>query len=205
MILRNLALLTFLLPTLPALADPVEVTFTGVNGVADFGYYVGPYYGTINGDPVTLYCVDFANEVFGGETWEANLTPLNGGDLSNTRYGGVSNALVLYEEAAWLTKQYASSPGALGDIPGHHLATVRPRRAHAEPGYWLQQAELNYQSIDPAYFEVVTNVGPVYATGQVQEFLIDPPPAVPEPSGILLLATAIGLTGWLARRRFSAT
>ena len=182
MTFRNLALLTFLFPALPALGDPVEVTFTGVNGVADFGYYVSPYYGTINGDPVTLYCVDFANEVFGGETWEANLTPLNGGDLSNTRYGGVSNALVLYEEAAWLTKQYASSPGALGDIQATIWQLFDPAAPTPSSGYWLQQAELNYQSIDPAYFEVVTNVGPVYATGQVQEFLIDPPPAVPEPS-----------------------
>src|SRR5260370_666739 len=93
-----------------AFADLFPVTFTGVNGVADFGYYVGPYYGTISGDPVTLYCNDFANDVSFGESWLANLTPLDGtGDLSHTRYGGLPNALTLYREAAWLTTQYAGN------------------------------------------------------------------------------------------------
>ena len=207
MTLRNLTLLSvLLLPTVPAFADPVDVTFTGSNGAAAFGYYVGPYYGTINDEAVILYCVDFANEVSPGETWDANLTPLMGGDLSDTRYGGavgLPNAQTLYEEAAWLTTQYASNPGAYGDIQATIWQLFDPAAPTPSSNYWLQQAQQNYQSVDTADFEILTNVAPVTATGQQQEFLIDPAP-VPEPSAVLLLATVIVLAGWFMRRRLSA-
>jgi hypothetical protein len=192
-----------LLPTLPALADPVEVTFTGVNGVSDFGYFVSPYYGTINLNPVTLFCVDFANEVSIGETWEANLTELDSGNLSNTRYGGLANALTLYEEAAWLTMQFAiSSTDQYGDIQATIWQLFDPNAPTPSTGYWAQQAALNYTSVATDSFEIVTNVGPVLATGQQQEFLVDPAP-VPEPSAVMLLATVIALAGCFMRRRYS--
>jgi hypothetical protein len=191
---------------LPASADPVDVTFTGTNGVAAFGYYVGPYYGTINGAPVTLYCVDFENEVFTGESWEANLTQLNGGNLSDTRFGGavgLPNALMLYEEAAWLTTQYASNPGDYANIQATIWQLFDPGAPSPSSNYWAQLAAENYQNVNIDEFEVVTNVAPVDATGQVQEFLIDPAP-VPEPSAFLLLATVIALGAWWMRRRVSA-
>jgi hypothetical protein len=205
---RKLSLLSCLFFLgLSALADPVDVAFTGVNGATDFGYYVGPYYGTINGDPVTLYCVDFANDVSWGETWQANLTPLDSGDLSNTRYGGLSDALTLYEEAAWLTTQYASNPNDYGDIQATIWQLFDPNAPtpSTEPStdYWALQAAANYQDVNFSAFDVVTNLGPVEPTGQVQEYLIDPAP-VPEPSALLLLATAVALTGWFLRRRLLA-
>src|SRR5580693_5269603 len=113
--LFSVFILSSLMLGISANADPVEATFVGVNGTADWGYYIGPYTGTLDGNLVTLYCVDFANEVTFGEQWEANLTLLSSGDLSNTRYGGavdVPNALQLYLEAAWLTTQYAIHPGS---------------------------------------------------------------------------------------------
>jgi hypothetical protein len=187
------------------LADPVNVTFTGTNGVAEFGYYVGPYYGTINGDPVTLYCVDFANDVYQGESWQANITPLDSGNLSNTRWGGavgLPNALTLYEEAAWLTTQYASNPNDYGDIQATIWQLFDPGAPSPSSNYWAQQATDNYQSVNLNTFEIITNVG-VLPTGQEQEFLIDPPP-VPEPSSLVLFATLLALAGWSLRRRFSA-
>ncbi len=188
-----------------ALADPATLTFDGNSGTAAFGYYVGPYYGTINGDPFTLYCVDFANDVFQGETWQANLTPIDGStSLSNTRYGGaldVPNALTLYQEAAWLTTQYAVDPGATADIQATIWQLFDSNAPEPSSNYWLEQAQANYTSINFSDFDVVTNVGPVTATGQVQEFLVDPPPSVPEPASLVLFASASILTAALLRRR----
>jgi hypothetical protein len=189
-----------------ASADPVNVTLTGVNGASAFGYYVGPYYGTIDGSPVTLYCVDFANEVSFGESWEANLTLLSSGDLSNTRWGGavgLPNALTLYAEAAWLTMQYASNPSDYGDIQGTIWQLFDPSAPSPSSDSWAVLAAANYQSVNLSNFEVVTNVSPVLPTGQIQEFLVDPP-SVPEPSALLLLATAAALALWFVARRRSA-
>src|ERR1700676_5368392 len=69
--------------------------------------------GTLSGNPVTLYCVDFENHVGFGQSWLANLTVIDGSmSLGNTRYG----ALTLYQEAAWLGTQYATHPNDYGDI-----------------------------------------------------------------------------------------
>ncbi|MGA2605839.1 MAG: PEP-CTERM sorting domain-containing protein [Terriglobia bacterium] len=184
---------------------PVNMVFTGVNGVSDGQYYVSPYYGTMNGAPVTLFCDDINNEVTWGQTWTANVTSLASGVFTNTRYGngsinpnlGGTNPQVLYEEAAWLVTQFASNssdyvtlqhalwdlmtPGAEptnftnGDVDGISVAT------------WLQDANNHYGSINPADFEIVTNIGPLAYTGQVQEFIVQ----TPEPSSLALLVTGM--------------
>jgi len=202
MTLRSFSLLSCLvLGAVSALAD-VDMTFTGVNGAAAFGYYVGPYYGTMNGDPVTLYCVDFANEVYFGESWQANVTPLNGGDLSNTRYGGTPDGRQLYAEAAWLTTQYASNPNSYGDIQATIWQLFDPNAPAPSSGNWLQLAQENYTSLDLGYFDILTNLGPVTATGQVQEFIIDPAP-VPEPDSLVLLLSALLAVAFMARKGFA--
>jgi hypothetical protein len=181
------SVLALLIGGVSALADPVPVTFTGVNGAAAFGYYVGPYQGTINGDPVTLYCVD-------GST-----------DLSNTRYGGavdLPNALTLYQEAAWLTTQYAANMNDVADIQATIWQLFDPSAPTPSSDYWLDLAEADYKSVDFSDFELVTNVD-VAATGQVQEFLVDPAP-VPKPTSIVLFGTALILAGAFLRRRIRA-
>lgn len=187
-----------------ARGDSVPVTFTGVNGAAAFGYYVGPYYGTVDGIPVTLYCVDFANEVYKGEVWQANLTLLSNGDLSNTRYGSLPNSLTLYEEAAWLTTQYAQNPSEYADIQATIWRLFVPSAPSLSSNKWLDLAAANFQNVDPHSFTIVTNVGPVRPTGQVQEFLVDPP-QVPEPSSIFLFGTAGLLVFVFIRSRPPAT
>lgn len=197
--MKTIALTSFLICcSAAAYADTVQMQFTGVNGQYDSrGYYVSPYQGTMNGSPVTLYCVDFANEVHFGQTWTANVTSLAGGDLSETRYGSLG--INLYREAAWLTTQFASHPDEWIDIQHTLWQMFVPLSTTPAPSSdkWLRLAQENYSSGNYDDFFVVTNVG-VDQAGvlRVQEFLVH----TPEPAGIVLFATVAGLA-LLALRR----
>jgi hypothetical protein len=198
------------------LAAPVQMTFESVNGAQAFGEYVGPYTGTLDGTPIDLFCVDFANQVQFGEQWDANLTPISSGaDLSQTRWGAEPAALTRYQEAAWLTLQFASQPASqYGDIQ----ATIWQLFYSAAPSpsspSWLDQAQANYASVDYGNFAIVTNTAPVRQSGQVQEFLTELPANLrlesldptqtniaPEPATQALIGLALACTGWLGRRR----
>jgi len=154
-------------------ASPIEATFIGVNGTEAFGYYVGHYYGKLDQQSVVFDCVDFANGVHFGQQWAVNLSPIGSqADLTNTRYGEKLSALQLYREAAWLTQQYALNPTtAYGDIHATIWQLFDTYAPMPSSGYWLSQAEANYSTGNYDNFFVVTNVGPVKPTGQVQEFL----------------------------------
>jgi hypothetical protein len=180
-----------------AYADgPVQMVFQGVNGANDGQYYVSPYYGTMNGQTVTLFCDDIINEVTFGQTWSANVTNLatavNTVNFSQTRYGSVAGSLVLsnpalaYEEAAWLTTQFASHPGDLVNLQYALWDIMNPGargNGNSDVQNWLTMASLNYGTVNLNNFEVVTNVGPLTLTGQVQEFIVQ----TPEPGTLALL------------------
>jgi hypothetical protein len=211
--MRRLRLFLFtLFGCWPLMASSVQFTFTGVNGAQDFGYYVGTYYGQFGSNIVPLYCDDFANEVHFGEVWQANLTTITtGSDLSATRYGTVKNALELYQEIAWLDTQFALQPTSeYGDIQATIWDIFDPKQA-PEPSssYWLKQAQKNFSTMAFDSFRVVTNVGPVLPTGQVQEFLTVLTPAqissaapVPEPGSMMLMLQAGIVAGGLLFVKF---
>jgi hypothetical protein len=101
-----------------------------------------------------------------------------------------ANAGVAYEEAAWLTTQFASHPKdfvslqyALWDImnPGSEPT------GYGDVSYWLGQAATNYSSINAADFSVYTNTGNLALSGQVQEFIVH----TPEPGSLALLVCGI--------------
>jgi len=82
-----LAAMLMIVPMAHADATPVTMVFTGVNGANDGHYYVSPYFGSMNGQTVVLFCIDIINTVNFGQTWQANVTSLASGNLANTRYG----------------------------------------------------------------------------------------------------------------------
>jgi hypothetical protein len=194
---RLLGLLVVAMILVPfAYADgPVTMVFQGVNGANDGQYYVSPYYGTLNGQTVTLFCDDIINEVNFEQTWQANVTNLatavGTSDFSQTRYGGAAGSLVVnpataYKEAAWLTTQFASNPGDLVNLQYALWDIMNPDirgSGDADVQKWLFLASQNYGSINLDNFEIVTNVGPLTLTGQVQEFIVQ----TPEPGTLALL------------------
>jgi hypothetical protein len=196
----------FLVPL--AYADgSVSMAFGTVNGANDGQYYVSPYYGMLNGQPVTLFCDDIINEVNFGQTWDANVTNLatavNTNNFSQTRYGGVTvspvfaNPALAYQEAAWLTTQFTSNPGDLVNLQYALWDIMNPGARgsdDADVQHWLLLASQNYGSINLDNFEIVTNCGPLALTGQVQEFIVQ----TPEPGTVALLicgmlAVCVGL------------
>jgi hypothetical protein len=211
-----LGTLLLVLAALPLYSNPIEATFVGVNGTEAFGYYVGPFYGRLDQQSVLLDCVDFANDVSFGERWAANLSHINTqSDLVNTRYGGAANAVQLYQEAAWLTLQYSLNPAsAYGDIQATIWQLFDRYAPSPSTGYWLSMAQANYASGNYSNFFVVTNVGPVNPTGQVQEFLTILNPAMsvypaaapqasvatPEPRLMGVLGLGLILSAELVRR-----
>jgi PEP-CTERM motif len=216
-----LGILLFAVPAALADETPVTMTFVGVNGINDGAYYVSPYFGLMSSNGqnslVTLFCDDFNNDVTWNQTWQAYVTPLSSSNLSNTRYGNsadvalllgtdpyyaIYSAAQLYAQAAWLTTQFDQY---LPNNPGQVIALQyaiwdlfdpnAPTNAGAQA--WILQAELNYGSMNLNDFEIVTNVGPLCLTGQVQEFIVP----TPEPGTFVLLGS--GLLGllFLARRK----
>ena len=184
------------------------MVFTGVNGVNDGSFYVSPYMGTMNGQPVALFCDDIANAINFNQTWQANVTNLgtalntvNG--FSDTRYGGLGNSATLYQEAAWLTTQFASNQGDYVNLQYALWNLMNPGGAPTNAGEqdWLAQAALNYSSIDPSGFSIITNVGPVTATGQEQEFIVN----TPEPGVLAMLLCGMLLIAVVLRRGVRAT
>jgi hypothetical protein len=190
---------------------PVTMVFVGVNGANDGHYYVSPYTGTMNGQTVTLFCDDILNDVNFGQTWQANVTNLgtavSTNNFSQTRYGSAAGSAVLgnpalaYEEAAWLTTQFASNPGDLVNLQYALWDIMNPGargNGNADVQNWLLLASEDYGSINLNNFEIVTNTGNLSLTCQVQEFIVQ----TPEPGTLaLLLCGMLGLGMLFATRK----
>lgn len=199
-----------------ALASTIQATFTGVNGENAFGYYIGPYYGQLESQNVSLFCDDFANEVNFGQTWMANLSKITAGsDLSQTRYGDVKNSALLYQEIAWLDTQFGQQPTTQwADIHATIWQIFDPSEApKPSSAHWLELANKNYNTLDYANYRIVTNLGPVSKTGQVQEFLTILPStssfvstsgsgtlAAPEPGTAILMGSAVLLAAFVLKK-----
>jgi len=114
-VLRTIGLVAALTVTANAVAaQPIGLKFqSGPSSpqVMGYGYYVGPFSGTVLSNPtlptINLFCVDVLNAISWGTKWMANVTSLALSDIGNTRHGTAS--LDNYRKAAWLTTQYSST------------------------------------------------------------------------------------------------
>jgi hypothetical protein len=204
----------------PASAS-TQFTFLSAGSVSAFGYFVGPYTG-YQGAPANnvidkLNCVDFFHHVVQSppSVWNANLTNLG----SSTGIGSVTrfSGLALYQQAAWLSKQFATAPTSeYGNIQAAIWTLFAPQsgplpaNVNPTPNTWLAQAAAGYSTLDVANYWVVSDVRThtIDDASAVQEFIIYDDtfnPNVtptPEPATLMLVATGIaGIAGVRIRRR----
>lgn len=177
------------------------------------GVYVGPYNftGTINGQSGTfqLVCDDFADEVYGGESW--NVTRATLPSLSNVQFTGSTQ----YQEVAWLTQemfQNLGSPQTVGDIQWAIWDIFDPNASSTDPygtlnatdqknvANWLSWADSQYAN---GNYSNVMFYTPIVGTqpsgeGRPQEYV--GLTTTPEPAAFLLAGLGLPLAIIFGRR-----
>jgi len=198
---------------LPASSSRAQNIFNlhDAGNVAAFGYYVGPYHGlnlTVapGGPTFAMFCVDFAHEVWIGESWSAYITPLAWDLDAHTRGGNAE--LTQYREAAWLSTQFSLAPTSQwGNIHATIWQLMTPGLA-GEPtpssSYWLNLANTHYLDAGVNFYNQFALVTPTNRSdpSSAQEFLIHTT-TTPEPAEMALFGTGLGALGLLGvwRRR----
>lgn len=194
LVLPSLLLLMLCATTLTVSADTLKLT--GAGNIIWNGVYAGPYTGTLNGNPLTMICVSFDREVSINQTWGVNINQLTASGVANALYGGQTNALLKYQQAAFLYDQMSANPNQAGDIHGAIWNIFNPGLTPDTAGSntWLSLAQSqNFVGYDFSRFRILTPLD-ITANGP-QEFMT----TVPEPTTMLLFGS--GLVGLYYRRR----
>jgi hypothetical protein len=203
--MRNKILLAVVL-FMTAMASATTFTLTGTGGQSIGGYQIFPYYGQLdNGPTIKVACNDFTTTVGIPSTWDATIIDLSLGDVSNAKFGSLTDALRNYEVAFYLIDKFATSPDTAGlqlsiwcifDAGDPTLQNVIIANGYfGDVASWLTAGFADAPTDLSAYAGdyIITPVPG--SSGQEQLW------ATPEPTSLMLLGSGIlGLAGILRKR-----
>ena len=165
-------------------ANAATLYFDSVDGTKDSsGNYVSPYNGRLDATAYKLFCDDFDHNINIPDTETVNVSTIS--NLSQTRFGGVTNAVAKYEEIFYLSSYLftanATDRGNIQDAIWSYFASDAPNQGSAAVQGWETLATNNYAGKDYSSFRILTDASSQYRGKQ--ELFISVSPLTPGLTG----------------------